>query len=1007
MSFSTRWLRPVLALLCAVGTSGAQAASGPQFVENKNQWAAPVRFRADVPGGSVFLTATGLVYDWRSAADLLRAHDAAEAATRTHQPADDVAVHGHAVFVDFVGASAAAKSVGQQQLPAYHNYFIGNDPSRWASQVPLFEEVRYASLYPGTDLRVYGTEKGSLKYDFIVQPGGKPAAIALRYRGTNGLQLQPDGTLLVRTSVTEVVEQRPYAYQLVGGQRRSVPCQYRLTDNTLRYDFPQGYDRQQPLIIDPVVVACTYSGSTGSVWGAATGYDNAGNIYTGGFGQGSGYPVTPGAYQISSRGSTEVAISKLNPTGSQLIYATYLGGSSSDEVRALRTNSAGELYVLTSTSSLDFPFTAGCYDNSANGSGDLAITHFNATGKVLLGSTYLGGNSVDAPVELDVNNAGAVVVGTTFSTNFPTTVGAYDRTTVGNDLFVASLNASMTTLQWSTFLGGAQGPETGTAVQLEPTGNVLVTGTTNAPDFPATSGALRTGYANPGDAFVSRLRADGGALLASTFFGSLNGTDAITHVDTDAAGNVIICGTTSGTLASTPGALTTPNGRVFIAGLNNALTQQQFLAKPLNTSFLTTQSFRLDDCGNIHLAGLDSTPGLPTVNPLPNSGLNGFYTATLNATCSTQLFGSYFSSSSQHVHTNSHRIDEQGRLYQSFCTSGTFPTTATAYARTSRANGLDVLAFKIDQNTGGGTSVQAAVAAVDSVCAPTQVAFVNKTVGSTRFRWDFADGSAVDTSQAPVHLFQNPGTYQVRLVALGTGLACSRNDTTYVTVRVKAKPTVTLPRNLSICSGGSLTLNASTPGTTYRWSTGATTASIVVKQPGKYSVVVNNGACSARDSTTVRLVASPTITPDTTGCIGSGVVLTTKAEPGSTYLWSTQATTPSIIATTSGRYTVRVTQGACVEEKAVTVTLLRPVLPPNIITPNGDGINDVFKPSKADLIEPGTRLRLFNRWGRQVYTTDDYRNDWGPGQPGGTYYYTLENPRFCTPYVKGWLEVVK
>ncbi|MBO0360372.1 gliding motility-associated C-terminal domain-containing protein [Hymenobacter sp. BT186] len=1007
MYFSTRWLRPVLGMLCVLGSVESQAASGPRFVENKSQWAAPVQFRAEVPGGSVFLTATGLVYDWRRAADLQLAHDAAEKATQTHQPAADVAVHGHAVFVDFVGASATAKSVGQQPLPAYHNYFIGSDPSRWASHVALFEEVRYASLYPGTDLRVYGTEKGSLKYDFIVQPGGRPAAIALRYRGTDGLKLQADGSLLVHTSVTDVVEQRPYAYQLVSGQRRQVPCRYRLSNNTLHYDFPQGYDHQQPLVIDPAVVACTYSGSTGGVWGAATGYDNAGNIYTAGFGQSSGYPTTPGAYQVSYQGSTDVAISKLNPTGSQLLYATYLGGTNSDEVRALRTNSAGELYVLTNTFSVDFPRTTGCYDASSNGGTDLAVTHLNATGTALLGSTYVGGTAADLPVELAVTNAGAVVVGTTSSPNFPTTAGAYDRTIGGTDLFVLSLNASMTTLQWSTFLGGASGTETSTAVELEQNGNVLVTGTTNAADFPVTPGAFRTVYASPGDAFVSRLRADGGALLASTFFGSVNGTDAITHVDADAAGNIVVCGSALGTLNATPGALTSPNGRIFVASLNNALTTQRFLAKPLNGATLTVQSFKVDDCGNVHIGSLSSDFGLPIVNPLPNSTTGAFYTTTLDADCTTRLFGSYFGPTGQHVHTNSHRIDEQGRLYQSYCTNGVFPTTSTAYARTSRAGGLDVLVFKIDQNSGAGTSVQAAVAPVDSACAPSRVAFINSTVGSTRFRWNFADGSAQDTAIAPVHVFQNPGTYRVRLVALGTGLACSRNDTTYVTVRVKAKPTVALPRNLAICPGGSLTLNAGNPGTTYRWSTGATTASIVVTQPGKYSVTVDNGRCFTRDSTTVRLVASPTITPDTTGCIAGGVVLKTTAEPGSTYLWSTQATTPSIVATTSGRYTVRITQGSCVEEKAVNVTLLRPVSPPNIITPNADGKNDTFRPSDATAMEPGTRLRLYNRWGRQVYSTDDYRNDWGPGQPAGVYYYTLENQRFCTPYVKGWVEVVK
>lgn len=1007
MFLSTRWLRPVLAGLCVVGSAEMQAASRPQFVENKNQWAAPVHFRAEVPGGSVFLTATGLVYDWRSAADLQRAHDAAEAATRTHQPATDVMVRGHAVFVDFVGASAAVKSTGQQPLPTYHNYFTGNDPSRWASHVSLFEEVRYAGLYPSTDLRVYGTEKGSLKYDFIVQPGGQPAAIALRYRGTDGLQLQADGTLLVHTSVTDVVEQRPYAYQLVQGQRRQVPCRYRLTGNTLRYDFPQDYDHKQPLVIDPAVVACTYSGSTGQVWGAATGYDNAGNIYTAGFGQGAGYPVTPGAYQASSQGLTEVAISKLNPTGSQLLYATYLGGSAADEVRALRANNAGELYVLTSTNSINFPVTAGSYDASANGSFDLAVTHLNATGSALLGSTYLGGNSLEAPIELAVSTAGVVVVGTTSSTNFPTTAGAYDRALGGTDLFVANLNASMTTLQWSTFLGGAVGVETSTAVQLESTGNVLVTGSTNSSDFPVTPGALRTVYAGPSDAFVSRLRADGGALLASTFFGSLNGADVITHVDTDAAGNVVVCGNTAGVLAATPGTLTTPNGRIFIAGLNNAFTAQRFLAKPLNSATLAVQSFKLDGCGNIHLAGIDNGSGLPVLNPLPNGTSGAFYTTTLDATCSARVFASYYGLIGQHVHTTSHRIDEQGRLYQSYCAGSGFPTASTAYARTSRTGGLDVLAFKIDQNASTGTPVQAAVAAVDSACAPLRVAFVNTTSGSTRFRWSFADGSAPDTTQAPVHVFQNPGTYRVRMVALGTGLTCSRNDTVYVTVRVKTKPTVTLPRNLAICPGGTLTLNASSSGTTYRWSTGATTASILVREPGKYSVTVDNGRCTARDSTTIRLVTSSTITPDTIGCITGELVLKTTAEPGSTYLWSTQATTPSIVATASGRYTVRITQGSCVEEQAVNVTLAQPVSPPNIITPNSDGKNDTFRPSDATTIEPGTRLRLYNRWGRQVYATDDYRNDWGPGQPAGVYYYTLENQLFCTPYLKGWLEVVK
>ncbi|MBC6699968.1 DUF7948 domain-containing protein [Hymenobacter puniceus] len=1007
MSFLSCRAPQALALLASLASFSAQAGSGLHFVENKQQWAAPVRFRAEVPGGSVFLTGGGLVYDWRNAADLHQAHEAAEKASRTRKPAPLTPIRGHAVFVDFVGAALAATPEGRQQEKAYHNYFIGNDPTHWASNVALFEEVRYASLYPGTDLRVYGTETGSLKYDFEVQPGGHPEAIALRYRGTDGLQVQPDGTLLVHTSVTDVAEQRPYAYQLVLGQRREVPCRYRLSGNVLHYEFPQGYDSATALVIDPAVVACTYSGGTGETWGAVSGYDAAGNIYSGGFAQSSGFPVTPGAYQNVLRSGPDVAISKFSPTGSQLLYATYLGGTAADEVRALRTSAAGELYVLTQTTSSNFPVTAGCYDPSANGNADLAITRLNAAGTALLGSTYLGGQSSDNGTELALSSTGVVVTGSTISDNFPTTTGAYDRTLSGQDVLVASLNQSLTVLQWSTFLGGSFGnAEIASSLQVESNGNVLLAGATNAPDFPVTPGALRTSYAAPGDGFVARLQADGRALLASTFVGSLNGIDQVHKLELDADGNVVVCGTASGTLAATPGALSVA-GSVFIAKLNKALTSQFFLAKPVNFTFSQATALGVDACGNIHLAGFDGG-GQPLVTPLVGTGSTGaVYLTTISAAGSARLFGSYFGPSVQHAHTPTHRFDAQGRLYQSVCTTSSFPTTPTAFATGRRSSGFDMLTFKIDQSSATSVPVQATVAAVDSACAPARVTFANTSVGSSSFLWNFADGTAASTDKNPVHLFQNPGTYRVQLIALGAGGSCSRNDTTYVTVRVKSRPTVTLPRNQALCPGGSLTLTATaSAGTTYRWNTGATTTNIRVTQPGKYVVTVSNGSCTTRDSTVVQQAASAKLPADTTGC-AEGVRLRVQAAPGSTYLWSTQATTPDIVATTSGRYTVRVTQGACTEEKTVVVNLQRPILPPNVITPNGDGNNDFFKPGQ-DVLEPGTRLRLYNRWGRQVYATNDYRNDWNAAeQPAGIYYYTLENERFCTPSSKGWVEVVK
>lgn len=861
------WL--VTWLIWLSGNAWAQAAPAFEFVQNNRQWPDAVRFRAAVPGGTVFLTATGLVYDWQHAADWEHAHDVALHAAGPAGAEADAVLRRHAVFVDFVGARAVAPR-GQQPSEAYHNYFLGADASRWAAHVPLFGEVLYPGLYANTDLRVYGAETGTLKYDFVVRPGGQPAAIALRYRGPDALRLQADGSLLVQTSVTDVVEQRPVAYQEVHGQRQPVPCRYRLVGNELRYEFPAGYDARRPLVIDPAVVACTYSGGTGETWGATTGYDAGGNSYVASWAQTSGYPVTPGAYQTTLRSNSDVGLSKFDPSGRQLLYATYLGGSSGDNVQAVRVSAAGEAYVLTSTSSSDYPVKTGCFDPSYNGNADLALTRLNAAGSALVGSTYLGSTGNETGSDLVLTSTGVAVAGNTFSPAFPTTPGAFSRTlSGGQDVFLTSLNDALTTVNWSTFLGG-NGTEAATALAAAPNGDILVGGNTGSATFPTTPGTLRTTYAAPGDGFITRLRANGTGLVASTFVGSPSAADFVTGLDFDGAGNVLYVGNATGPVAATSGALAL-GGAVFVGKLNAQLSAQSFLAVPFAPGFaLQVTAFKTDACGNTYLAGFAAGSGAaPVVNPLPNGAFGGLYTMSLNATGTARLFGSFFGPGGQHAHSNVHRFDEQGNLYQSVCTTNVYPTVAGGYAPVRRSNGFDALLLKINQPVAGSLAVRAAVAPVDSMCAPGRVAFVNASTGSKQYRWNFADGTAVDTARNPQHVFQNPGTYRVQLVALGsTGACIIRNDTAYVTVRV------------------------------------------------------------------------------------------------------TQA-----------------------------------VQAPNVITPNGDRLNDTFRPTGAAV--PGTRLRLYNRWGREVYATDNYRNDWGPEQPAGIYYYVLENPAFCHPYTKGWLEVLR
>jgi gliding motility-associated-like protein len=224
-------------------------------------------------------------------------------------------------------------------------------------------------------------------------------------------------------------------------------------------------------------------------------------------------------------------------------------------------------------------------------------------------------------------------------------------------------------------------------------------------------------------------------------------------------------------------------------------------------------------------------------------------------------------------------------------------------------------------------------------------------------------------------------------------------------VRVLSIPGRALPATAVLCPSSTLALQAAGgPGYSYRWSTGATTRTLDVSQPGTYRVVVSNGGCSTRDSVLVRAVTVPRLPADTTLCTNGNINLQVRAAPGSTVRWDGGQTTSTLAVSASGVYGVTVTTDGCVFKRQVRVELRRLAQPPNVITPNGDGLNETLEILP---LEPGTRVSLFNRWGRLVYSTTDYHNDWGTGQAPGLYYYTLENERYCQPFVKGWVEVIR
>ncbi|MEM9022489.1 MAG: hypothetical protein AAGB22_02015, partial [Bacteroidota bacterium] len=376
----TFFLALLLPFTAVFGQADRYAGSPLKFGENKGQWDERVRYRADLGAGYLFLEDTALTYFFRHPEDLEAIH---EWHHHSEAPAEGyVTVRNHAFRVALEGASRQPTLSGQALRSDYENYYLGSDRSRWASRVRQFREVFYADVYPNIDFRIYGRGP-DLKYDFLVRPGGRPEVIRLAYTGVDRLKLS-GGRLHITTSMGTMVEARPYIYQDVNGQRKAVKGRFALDGHTVSFKITGKYDPARPLIIDPTLIFSTYTGSASDNWGYTASYDEAGNAYGGGIiindpnGQ---YPVSLGAFQTTYGGGEgsfstqcDISIVKYSSDGSNLEYSTYLGGSGNESPHSLVVNNDNELYVLGTTSSSNYPTTVNAYDTIFGG-GPLAIVN--------------------------------------------------------------------------------------------------------------------------------------------------------------------------------------------------------------------------------------------------------------------------------------------------------------------------------------------------------------------------------------------------------------------------------------------------------------------------------------------------------------------------------------------------------------------------------------------------------------------------------------------------------
>ena len=652
----TLWFAAVGLQGCATfGTDSRQAQEDPKsrqiqasflsvplsFEANEGQTDSQVKFLSRGPGYGLFLTPTKAVLALRKAK-----------ATGTKQPeldTDSMPSESAVLRMRLVGANPSPELSGETALPGKVNYFKGNDPTKWRSNVPTYAQARYENVYPGIDLIYYGNQQ-QLEYDFVVAPGQDPASITMAFEGMERLELEASGDLVLQTSGGEIRQRKPVIYQEVAGERQAIDGSYLLKpDDQVSFQVA-AYDATKPLIIDPILVFSTYLGGSGGDAGMGIAVDGAGQVYVTGSTGSTDFP-TMNAFQPTWAGSEDAFVAQLSPDGTALNFSTYLGGNGFDGGRGIAVDGAGLVSVTGSTRSTDFP-TANALQPALAGDSDAFVARLTADGATLVYSTYLGGSRGDQGSGIAVDGTGqAAVTGSTRSTDFPT-ANAFQPAYGGGftDAFVAKLTADGTALAYATYLGGGgDNNDIGLGIAMDGAGQVSVTGLTGSTNFP-TQNPVQPALAGDSDAFVARLTADGATLVYSTYLGGSRG-DQGSGIAVDGAGQAAVTGITRSTDFPTQNAFQPAFGGFFdafvakLAADGTTLVYSTFLG---GSSGDLGSGIAVDGAGQAAVTGTTDSTDFPTANafqPAFGGGFTDAFVTMLTADGTAMAYSTYLGGS--------------------------------------------------------------------------------------------------------------------------------------------------------------------------------------------------------------------------------------------------------------------------------------------------------------------------------------------------------------------------
>jgi len=658
------------------------------FIENNGQVDKEVSFYERGAGHAAFFTAKGVTL-----ALTKRESKADKASFTKYIPGLETKkaekATTEAVTLSFEGANAKAKISSSEKMPGHVNYFVGNDKSKWRSNIPTYGAVIYKDVYKNIDVKFYGNNK-NIEHDVIVRPGGDFTNVKFAYSGIKGLSVTEAGELEVNLRHGKIIEEKPVIYQVFNGEKVAVNGTYKIfkgEEGAFTYGFDvASYDHTRDLVIDPVLVYSTYLGGNGNDAGQGIAIDNTGSAYVTGETESVDFPLLNPIQALNGGGLFDVFVTKINPAGTAIVYSTYLGGSTEDIAWSITVDATGAAYLVGNTDSADFPLL-NPIQATLGGMSDSFITKINPAGSAIIYSTYLGGAGSEFGFEIALDNTGAAyLTGATDSADFPLMnpiqAGFGGRGLGGGsflgDAFVTKINPAGSALVYSTYIGGMDN-DTGFGIAVDASGSAYVSGVTGSADFPLQSPNQGLYGGGVADAFATKINPAGSALVYSTYIGG-SGEDAAFNIAIDASGNPYVAGDTDSVDFPLMSPIQSSNGGafdVFITKLNSLGSAYIYSTYIGGASNDAANSILIDGSGAAYLTGLTLSTNFPLVAPIQathGGGIWDVFVLKVNPAGSAIVYSTYLGGSG----TDQSRglaVDSLGAVYVAGLTSSTdFPT---------------------------------------------------------------------------------------------------------------------------------------------------------------------------------------------------------------------------------------------------------------------------------------------------------------------------------------------